>query len=53
MDDGFRIDYRFDFPGGESKTMAFCLDRATLRMPPAVLDEPPAWTGIRASWRLP
>jgi len=46
MDDGFRIDYRFDFPGGERKSMSFCLDRTTLLMKPAALDDPPAWTAM-------
>jgi len=46
MSDGYQIDYRFDFPGGESKTMEFCLDRATLRIAPFALAEPPEWTRL-------
>jgi len=46
MQDGYRIDYRFDFPGGESKTMTFALDRATLRLKPAALADPPEWARL-------
>lgn len=46
MDDALEIVYRFDFPGGESKSFPLRLARRTLRLdaePPAA---PPAWAAL-------